>query len=215
MKSNRIRVFVGALLFCLAAPTFAAGPLFLCDAGQPFLWPSGGTNIPFNPDQGGLGPLTNAQAITLVSNAFQQWGNIPTASTTYLQGAALPVDVDETNFLPYLEPAAPDGLSAIVFDEDGAIFDLLFGPGSGVLGFASPEWANTVTCEILEGVSFINGGAFTGPSAAAEALDILTHEFGHYQDLAHTVVNGQIALGDNSGPTPNDTFPVGSLVNQI
>lgn len=214
-NTQRLSAHFAVALFCLAAPVFAAGPLDVCNPGQPFRWPAGGTNIPFNPDQGNLGPLTNAQAVALVADAFQQWGDIPTASTTYLQGAALPEDVDETNFLPYLEPAAPDGLSAIVFDEDGAIFDLLFGPGSGVLGFATPEWVNLTTCEILEGLSFINGGAFTGPTAEAEAFDILVHEFGHYQNLAHTVVNGQIAIGDTSGPTPNDTFPVGSLVDQI
>src|SRR5918996_1310997 len=98
-----VSLVTAAALLCVAAPAFAAGPLFVCNPGQPFLWPGGGTNIPFNPDQGGLGPLSNAQAITLVANSFQQWGDIPTASTTYLQGATLPVDVDETNFLPYLE----------------------------------------------------------------------------------------------------------------
>lgn len=215
-KASRFLVFLAAAaLLCLATPAFAAGPLFVCKPGQPFLWPNGGTNIPFNPDQGGLGPLTNAQAIALVANSFQQWGNIPTASTTYLQGATLPVDVDETNFAPYFNPAGPDGLSAIVFDEDGAIFDLLFGPDSGILGFASPEWANLETCEITEGAAFINGGAFTGPSAQAQAFDILVHELGHYQNLAHTVVNGQIVIGDTTGPTPNDTFPLTSLAGKI
>ena len=197
---------------------FAGGPLQLFAPGQPYRWANGGTNIPFNPDQGGLGPLNNAAAVAQVTNAFGQWANVSTSTVTHLNAGLLPLDVDESNFLPFLDPAAPDGRSAIVFDEDGAIFDLLFGPGSGVLGFAGPEWINTTNGQIIEGVSFMNGGAFLGvdPFPITEIQALLVHEFGHYQNLAHTVINGQVAgFGDFSGPEPNDTFPIPPLVNRI
>jgi hypothetical protein len=199
-----------ALLMLTSVQVYAGGPLLLRAPGLPFLWPNGGRLIPFSPDMGGLGPMTNAQAVTQTTAAFQAWADIASATATHRNAGSLPVDVDETNFMPYLSPTAPDGVSAIVYDEDGAIFNLLFGPNSGVLGFAGPEWVDEATGAILEGVSFMNGGSLLGAGAfpVAEFLSVQVHEYGHYQNLAHTVVNGQIIAGpDARGPSPFNTFP--------
>lgn len=208
---ERIALAVLATPLLVIAPAHAAGPLVNCGDGVPFLWPNGGQNIEWNADQGELGNLSKAQADALVAGSFDRWQDVASSTVSYLQGADLPVDVDQTNFVPFFDAPAPDGLSAIVYDDSGAIFALLFGPDSGVLGFAGPEWGDSVTCTITEGLAFLNGPEFADLVAGHA---IMVHEFGHFSNLAHSQTNGGILLGlalgtpEPSGPAPNNTFGV-------
>lgn len=216
MKTRRLAAFAVTVVAAVGSIE-AGGALHLQGSGAPYRWPDGGRSIPFNPDLGGLGKLDAATALASTEAAFAAWGAVPTSSVSYRNAGPLPVDVNATNFGPYLFAAAPDGRNAVVFDQNGTIFSQLFGFGSGVLGFAGPEWIDPSSGAILESYAFVNGGPnLLLGFPTSEMYTILVHEFGHYANLAHTVINGQVALyGDPTGPFPFDTFPREDLTGRI
>ena len=192
----------------------AGGPLAVFEPGTPYRWVNQGQDIQFSPDRGGLGTLSHEAALAQTLEAFAGWTDVASATISYVQGPELAEDIDETNFGPFFfETGTADGLSPIIYDEDGEIFRTLFGGSAEfILGFASPEVFNDQTGEIVEGFSFLNGlplisDAF--PFSEEEMFGVQIHEFGHFSNMAHTVVNGQVALfSEPAGPAPTAAFPV-------
>lgn len=219
MKSiTRMHLLVAILtILALAVPAFGGGPLIVNPRDPDGLtrYPNGGANIPYNVDQGGLGNFPNPQQGVI--DSFQVWQDVATATATYQNNGLLPVDVDDTNFLAEADPiplltdtpGIADGRSPVVLDEDGVIFDIIFGLFNGVLGFASPDVFNSHGVP-LESTCYLNGGFANTPGGLTidDTMGVMVHELGHFAGMAHSVVNGQsVAFGDFTGPTPFDTFP--------
>jgi hypothetical protein len=220
-----VRIIITICVLVAGVPVvFAGGPLVVDFGGSgiPYTWP--GAAAFFHVEAGPLNStVTNAMAKAEVISAFAAWEGVPTATITYTDagplvdrgdpadgcGTGLPIDVDETNFFCAL-PLFPDGQSPIIFDDNGDLFALL-GLPPGVLGFSGPEFITLPgpPFDILEGFTVLNGSAVAplGAFALAEFRGVFVHEFGHFSNLAHSVVNGQaFFFGDETGPTPGDTF---------
>ena len=95
----------------LASPAFAAGPAreLLQRAAVPLGERRSRNSL--QPRPGRPRPLDNAEAVAATQSAFEAWGAVPTSTVAYLQGAELPLDVDITNYGPFFDATAPDGLS--------------------------------------------------------------------------------------------------------
>src|SRR5262245_15338169 len=157
MKATGPTVWCLAFLLAASGTSEGGGAMHFRAPGEPFRWPNGARNVRFNPDQGKWGPLTNDEAVALTVAAFRAWEDVPLASATFVNGGPLPFDVDETNFMVIHRGSAPDGLSPIIYDEDGAILDVLFGVGHASAGIGGLQWVDVSTGDILESVVILNG----------------------------------------------------------
>ncbi|MGH7893295.1 MAG: hypothetical protein ACREQL_01425, partial [Candidatus Binatia bacterium] len=184
----------------------AAGPLVVNGAGTPLVWAT--QPVPFNPDRGPLGTLSNAAAVALVAGNFGVWEAVPSSSIAFVNAGALPVDVKVGNYDQYLDRC--DGRSPIIFDDSGKITDDLLGVGASgeVLGFASPECGDLVGGTITEAVAVLNGRWIDGVATPtnpelplADFTAVFIHEFGHFFNLDHSQI-GRVEAFD--GDPSND-----------
>jgi hypothetical protein len=207
MNLLRNRIVATLVFFSLATKLlYAGGYLVVTNTGIPYKWdPS--IPVPFSPDQGTLGLLSNTEAVGLVLDNFNLWStsNIPTSSLSFANAGLLPVDVVTVTEFNSLTGNS-DGISPIIFDTDGTLFEALGFP-SGVLGFAGPEFITTSEpFYITEGFSALNGAWIDGNTSDGREITrdefarVLAHEFGHFLNLDHTQVNGHYFIGDRDDP---------------
>jgi predicted Zn-dependent protease with MMP-like domain len=206
------------LIAWAAAPGLAAGPLFVNGAGTPLHYAT--QPVSYSPDRGRLGRLDNATAIAFVASTFGVWQSVPTAAIAFADAGRLPVDVKVSNYTAFMDQC--DGVSPVIFDDDGSITDDLLGVGARdtVLGFAGPECGDSEAGTITESIAVLNGRFIDGVSSTSNpetSLDdfaaVFLHEFGHFFNLDHSQVNKAEAFdGDASNDDAVPTmFPF--LVN--
>jgi len=191
---------------------WAGGPLVVGGTfgppGQPFTWDISLGEVQYRTDGGGLGVLSNSEANDLVAAMFQVWEDVPTAAIGFNRLGQITGLADgnvETlaEFDRVVGRCEAGSQSPIIYDKQGALFSVLFGPGSGVIGFAGPcqvsSGGRIVSALVALNGGFLDGQTFNGELTGNEFEAVFIHEFGHFFGLDHSQVNLNCLFGCASG----------------
>jgi hypothetical protein len=157
--------------------------------------------------------FTNETGVARVTDALASWSDVPTSSFQAevagnfadigIGGADGDITGAEEEFVTGSDGsivhevvgALNNGGVHVLFDETGSVMANVFGAPPGVLGIATPEWADEETGIIVEGWAVI-GGASTwyNDTDLMQMGGVITHELGHSFNLAHTQTNGHIVF---------------------
>ena len=165
--------------------------------------------------------FTNEQGVARVSDALASWSSVPTSSfQAEVAGSFSDIGIGgadgditgapeeffevDGELVHEVIGSVNNGGIHVLFDEDGSVMTNVMGAPYGVLGIASPEWADEATGIITEGW-VVMGGAQTYYNDAnlAQMAGVITHELGHSFNLAHTQTNGHVVMyGNQAVATP-------------
>jgi hypothetical protein len=214
--SLALRGCLAAIVACGSiAPAFAGGPLYVVPVNgvmKPMRWEG---TVKVYLDQGNLSvgtecvrdpdtydcvldangnptyPVLDQHAgDDLVAATVAQWSGVPTSSFRAVIAGRAIVDITGANVSDYIGKYNGGGIQTI-YDADNSVIDALTGGnGWGVLGVASPEFASESNpTQIIEAWQVI-GGSFLNATSTEQVSGVVTHEFGHAINLAHTQTNG-------------------------
>jgi len=200
LRASLLAIVAGAAV----TPALAGGPLFVVPTGgtlKPARWQG---VVQVYTDLGDLGVTPNAAVTKVVETSLAQWSSVPNSTFRAKLAGQLPVDVTGANADKVIG-AFPgggnpsngntwnDGGIHVIYDGDESVIADFFGAGYGVLGIASPEYlAADGSTQIVEGWVVLGGAWLNDPSGEAIS-GVVTHEFGHAINLAHSQTNGYYA----------------------
>jgi hypothetical protein len=127
------RASLAALVILWVPAAHAGGPLMVGTDGRPFVW-STSAPVAYRTDGGKLGPLTNEDANARVAAMFAAWSGVSTAAVSFTRAGAIQGGDGDVNTLSELDAAEASCRSGsqtpIIYDENGSLFEDIFGSGS-------------------------------------------------------------------------------------
>ncbi|MFP5226365.1 MAG: hypothetical protein ACLGXA_01965 [Acidobacteriota bacterium] len=187
--------------------------------GQPFVWAHG--QVAYFTDLGNLSAQINqSRANAMVATAAAVWSAVPTAAVSIQNGGSLGEDVNGTNViagpsgvtLPAdLQPTATDIPVAVVYDQDGAVIDALYGSGASSPLVCQNDGVIVsvdnlaVTGNIVHALMLVNGLCATTTGQIANLQYQLVRGFGRVLGLDWSQTNeemfdtGQFSTGSLAG----------------
>jgi hypothetical protein len=222
LKRRAMRGALAAFLACASvAPALAGGPLYVTPVNgvmKPLHWAgtvkvyldkgdlNRGWQLDYQCDEYTCVPVKVFTGVNLdqqagddlVAATVAQWSGVPTSSFRAAIAGRSPVDITGENVFDYINSTKSNGGGIqTIYDADNSVIDALTGgDGYGILGVASPEFASASDpTVIIEGWQVI-GGSFLNATTTEQISGVVTHEFGHAINLAHTQTNGFYQMND-------------------